>query len=527
MINKAVKCDKYPIPNIQDLYAKLSGGQIFSKIDLSHAYQQLMLGEESQMLTAINTTEGMFVYNRMPFSISAALGIFQRTMESLIQGIPMTVVYLDDVLVTGRTPEEHHSHLKQVLERLQKVGLRLKREKCSFGRPSCTYLGHRIDGEGIHPTEEKVSAIINAPEPRNVVELRSFLGLVNYYHCFIKNLSTVLAPLYELLQKGNRWVWGRRQEMAFESKQLLGSIQVLVYYVSRLPLILSCDASPYDVGAVLSHRMKDGSEKPVGFASRTLSVAEKNYAHIEKEALAAVFAVVRFHKYLYGREFLLKTDHKPLLGLLKEDQLISPMASGRIQRWALTLANYQYRLQFLPGVRIPHADGLSRLPLTGAPTETPVLEEVVLSLSRLNETPVTSRKVREWSARDPILAQILQFVLQGWPDKVGDELVPYYRRKQELSVQQGVLLWASRSVIPPQGRETLLEELHHSHPGIVHMKMLARSYFWWPSLDQEVEMKVRDWSSCQTNSQPVQHCNHGNGLGNRGTAYISTLQGHL
>ena len=224
------------------------------------------------MLTAINTTKGLFVYNRMPFGISAAPGIFQRTMERLIQGIPMTdltVVYLDDVLVTGRTPEEHHSHLKQVLERLQKAGLRLKREKCSFGRPSCTYLGHRIDdGEGIHPTEEKVSAIINAPAPRNVAELRSFLGLVNYYHRFIQNLSTVLAPLYELLQKGNRWVWGRRQEMAFEeSKQLLGSTQVLVHYDSRLPLILSCDALPYGVGAVLSHRMKDGSEKPVGFAT--------------------------------------------------------------------------------------------------------------------------------------------------------------------------------------------------------------------------------------------------------------------
>ena len=231
------------------------------------------------MLTAINTTKGLFVSNRMPFGISAAPGIFQRTMEKLIQGIPMTVAYLDDVLVTGRTPEEHHSHLKQVLERLQKAGLRLKWEKCSFGRPSCTYLDYRIDGEGIHPTEQKVSAIINVPEPRNVAELRSFLGLVNYYHRFIKNLSTVLAPLYELLQKGNRWhrriqdfvggalappgsapdycaavnclgggnlgggqgplgpppgsapgwVWERCQEMAFEeSKQLLGSTQVLV-----------------------------------------------------------------------------------------------------------------------------------------------------------------------------------------------------------------------------------------------------------------------------------------------------------
>ena len=165
--------------------------------------------------------------------------------------------------------------------------------------------------------------------------------MVNYYHKFLKNLSAVLAPLHELLQKYTHWHWGSAQSQAFEeSKALLQSSQVPVHYDSRLPLVLSCDASSYGIGAV-----PDGSDKPVAFASRTLAPAERNYAQIEREGLAIIFGVTKFHKYVYGRYFVIQTDHCPLLGLLKEDKMISPLASARIQQWALTLSNYQYHLR--------------------------------------------------------------------------------------------------------------------------------------------------------------------------------------
>ena len=164
--------------------------------------------------------------------------------------------------------------------------MRLKRDKCCFNMPKVTYLGHRIDKEGLHPTEAKTKAILQAPAPKNLTKLRAFLRLLNYYGKFLPNLSTVLAPLHKLLTNYTKWIWRAEQAKAFqEAKDLLRSPRVLVHYDSLRPVVLSCDTSPNGVGAVLSHIMDDNTEKPVAFASRTLSKAESNYAHLEKEDL--------------------------------------------------------------------------------------------------------------------------------------------------------------------------------------------------------------------------------------------------
>ena len=181
------------------------------------------------------------------------------------------------------------------------------------------YLGHKIDSEGLRPVADKVDAIQAAPAPKNVAELKSYLGLLSYYEKFLPNLSTVLAPLYCLLRLTSKWKCSKAEQQAFQaSKKLLVSSKVLVHYDPEKDLILACDASPHGVGAILSHRMPDGSERPIGFVSRTLSPAEQKYSQIEKEGLACVFGVKRFHTYLFGRHFTLLTDHKPLLGLLGE-----------------------------------------------------------------------------------------------------------------------------------------------------------------------------------------------------------------
>ena len=295
-VNKATKVDQYPIPNIDDLYSKLSGGVAYSKLDLSHAYEQVCLSNESQHLTTITTLKGLFAYTRLCYGVSSAPGIFQRAMEQIVQGLPMVAVYLDDILVSGRTYKEARVNLVAVMGRLQTAGLRLRLEKCTFMQKSCVYLGHRLDAEGIHPTNEKLLALQQAPIPTCVTELRSYVGLVNYYHKFLKNVSDVLKPLYELLQAGTSWHWGLPQQRAFEaSKALIQSSKVLVHYNARLPLVLSCDASPYGIGAVLSHRMSDDSDRPIAFASRTLAPAEKRYAQLDREGLAILFGVTKFH----------------------------------------------------------------------------------------------------------------------------------------------------------------------------------------------------------------------------------------
>ena len=187
-INRVAKLDVYPLPRIKEILVSLAGGTKFTKLDLAHAYQQVELDDESKKFTTINTSKGLYQYTRLPFGIASAPAIFQRTMERLLQGIPNVSVYLDDILITGKSNEEHLKTVEEVLARLEKAGLRLKRSKCKFMLPSIEYLGHTISASGLQPTKEKVRAIVEAPVPQNVSQLKSFLGLLNYYakllpHC--------------------------------------------------------------------------------------------------------------------------------------------------------------------------------------------------------------------------------------------------------------------------------------------------------------------------------------------------------
>ena len=331
-VNHAAKPDTYLLPCADDIFASLSGDKTFSKLDLANAYQQIPLEQQSRQLVTINTHKGLYCYNRLPFGISAAPSIFQQTMENLLQGIPNTCIYLDDVLITGDSQQSHLANLEAVMCKLQTAGLHLKRSKCNFMMPSVEYLGHQISAQGLQPTEDKVHAIKAAPVPTDATQLRSFVGLVNFYGKFLPNLSSVLAPLYALLQKGSKWKWGAQQEKAFAAvKSQLTSDCLLVHFDPQKSLTLACDASPYGVGAVLSHHLEDESERPIAFASRSLSPAEKGYAQLDKEALAIVFSVTKFHVYLYGHPFTIYSDHKPLQHLFNPSKAISAMASAQVQ----------------------------------------------------------------------------------------------------------------------------------------------------------------------------------------------------
>ena len=247
-------------------------------------------------MVTINTHRGLYRVNRLPFGVASAPSLFQRIMENLLQGIPGVLIYIDDILVTGRTMAEHLSNLGSVLVRLEEAGVRLKRSKCSFLMPSVEFLRHHISAKGIQPTLEKVEVIRKAPEPSDVTQLKSFLGAVKYYGKFLPDLSIFLAPLYILLKKDVKWSWEATQKTSFEEiKSLLSSDSVLVHYDPVVELVLACDASPYGVGAVFSHRFSDIEEKPIIFASRSLGAAERKYSQLEKEGLAIVFGVKKFH----------------------------------------------------------------------------------------------------------------------------------------------------------------------------------------------------------------------------------------
>ena len=493
-INKVAPLDTYPIPCTEDQLATLAGGEKFSKLDLSQAYQQLLLDDETQELLTINTHKGLYQPTRLQYGVHSVTGIFQREMDKRLTGIPLVKVRVDDILISGHNDEEHLSNLERVFIALHEAGLTVKSSKCKFMAPEVNYCGFRINKEGVKPLEENVNAVKNAPPPTNITELRSFLGMVNYYNQYIPRLSTITEPLHMLLRKGVIWKWEKAQRVAFEKiKELLCSAPLLTHFDPSKPIIVHCDASLYGVGVVLSHLMSNGEEHPVCFGSRTLSKAERGYGHIEKEGLSLIYAVKKFHQYLYGQSFMMVTDHKPLLGLFSENKGLPDRAAGRILRWALLLAAYDYKLEYRRGCNHANADGLSRLPLESVDY---TRKELSMNMLEMVNAPVTEKEVAMYTRRDPLLSRVYDQVLNGWSDIKDASLEHFSSRKYELTVKGGCVLWGYRVVIPEKLRDRMLMQLHDGHGGMSKLKAIARSFFWWPGLDKQVENMVRNCSQC-------------------------------
>lgn len=504
-INPKLQMDHYPLPRIDELFAALSGGEEYSKIDLTTAYMQVPLHPDSQACTTISTHVGSYAFKRTPYGLSCVPEKFQKIMEETLRGLPNTVVFLDDICVTGKDRETHKKNLRAVIERLAGMGLTVKLNKCNFLQESVSYLGFIIDKHGLHPDMSKVEAIVRAPRPTNVTQLKAFLGLINYYGKFVPNLSTLLHPLYALLKKDQAWEWSTNCEHAFsEVKTILASDKVLCHYDASLPLVLSVDSSAYGIGAVLAHAYPDGSERPISCASRTLTDAEINYSQLDKEALAIMYGVQKHHQYIYGRSFTLKTDHKPLVFIFGPKGGIPQTAASRLQRWAAKLAAYDFKIKYVASKCNGNADALSRLPLEGvaldAERQGQGMTGTLHYLSFLNESlPVSDREIAMETKKDDLLSRIYNYVMFGWPGSVTQEdEKPFYFRRAELYIEQGCILYKYRVVIPIKLQKRVLRELHEGHLGVVKMKSIARNFVFWANIDKDIEVVGQNCEACRS-----------------------------
>jgi transposase InsO family protein len=501
-VNPWLDIHQYPLPRPDDLFGILNGGQKFSKLDLKEAYLQLCLDEDARKCLTISTHKGLFQFKRMPYGVASAPAIFQQIMEEVLQGIEGIAVYLDDILITGTNDAEHLERLEMVLQRLQTFGLRVKKEKCDFLQDRITYLGHIIDRDGVHTSPEKIESIIKMPAPKNLKELQSFLGMVGYYGKFIPSMSTISEPLNELRRNGVKWFWKNEQQEAFEKiKAMLTSNELLVHYDPDKPLYLATDASDYGVGAVLFHKeLKSGKVGVIGYASRTLNSAERNYAQIEKEARGIIFGVEKFNQYLYGRKFVLQTDHEPLKKIFGSKSAIPVVAAKRLHRWSLILMNYDFEIEYCPTREFGNADVLSRLP-------NPEINKIQLVDQEIQEIqddvqaslPITANSIADEIKNDKILRKIKVFVENGWPKKIEDEFRAFGLAKNDLELKNGCLMLGTRTVIPKKFQEKILELIHATHPGIVRMKALARKKVWWPGIDKDIEGIKKKCKICQKN----------------------------
>ena len=311
--------------------------------------------------------------------------------------------------MTGSTQKEHLQNLEEVLKRLRDQGAsyRVKKSNCDFLQKSVEFLSHRIDSAWLYTTSRKTEAIVQVPQQINQRQPRSFLGLAQYYGKFVPNLSTLLHPLNNLLQQNAKWKLYDKCEKGFkQTKEQLVSSKALAHYDPKLPLWLARDASPYSVGAVVSHVSPDCLEFPIAYASRTLISAEKNYSWLEKEVLSLIFGEKKFHQHLYGRPLTLYTDHKPLTTIFGEKKCIPTLAAARLQRWALLLSAYTYTIKYKPMQHHSNADGLSRLPLSTAASH--LRHELnKYNICQIESLPVTAIQLKHATQRDLILSQVL------------------------------------------------------------------------------------------------------------------------
>lgn len=496
-VNKAVIPDRYPLPTAEELTTQFHGSTVFTKLDLRQGYLQVPLHPDSRGLTAFVTHMGVFQYTRMPFGLSSAPSCFQKIMATVLAGIPGVAIYLDDVVIHGPTPAVHDERLHRVLHVMGSHHLTLNSDKCVFAVPDIEFVGFRLNAKGLRPLQCNVDAVLRLPEPSCPAQVASLLGMTAYYLRFLPQYSATTAPLRELLKKEAPWVWTPACSDAVQQlKVQLTSPPVLAHFDLASPTLVTCDASSTALGAVLS-QVHDGVERPIAFASRALTSAEQKYSVGEREALACIWASERWHMYLYGRAFTLRTDHQALTALL------ATSGTGhrplRLHRWAERLQQYNYTLQFTPGRDNVVADLLSRATPSLLPDPGP--DSAEQGLIQMLHTPLQStvslQELQTASEQDPLLSQLRAFIRSGWPTKVPDELAPFHRVKDELSCWNDVCIARGLcTVIPDCLRARILTMAHDGHLGIVRVKQRCRDLVWWPGIDRDIEALVRDCTAC-------------------------------
>ncbi len=357
-LNEVSEFNGYPMPRVDELLDRLGRAWYISTLDLTKGYWQVPLSDSAKPKTAFSTPSGPWQYRTLPFGLHGAPATFQRLMDIVLGPHQQyAAAYLDDVIIHSEHWEDQLDRLRRVLMELRRAGLTTNPSKCHLALFEAKYLGFRVGQGLIKPQIKKVEAVRAAPLPSTETQVRAFLGLAGYYRCFIPDFSSLAAPLTDLTRKGQpeRVIWSPETEEAFHQiKRALTEEPVLQAPDFGCPFLLQMDASEAGLGAVLS-QVQEGEEHPVLFISRKLTKAERNYATVEKEALAVKWAVLELRYYLLGRKFTLLTDHAPLQWMARAKD-----TNARVTRWFLALQDFCFIVRHRAGASNANAEGLSR-----------------------------------------------------------------------------------------------------------------------------------------------------------------------
>ena len=503
--------DAYPLPCVDDILETLAGSQLFSTLDLASGYWQVEVKPEDREKTAFITSEGLYEFNVLPFGLCNGPATFQRLMNILLAGIQWhdCLVYLDDIIVLGRSFSERLHNLAKVFQRLHQANLKLHVKKCVFGRDTVRFLGHVISSEGISTDPEKIATVAQWPVPITKLELQQFLGFVNYYRRFIKDCASISKPLYQLTEHTRCFKWTDQCQEAFLTlRKALVSAPVLAFPGCSRVFILDTDASNQGIGAVLSQEHDDGLEHVVAYASRVLSKAERRYSVTRKEMLAVVSFLHHFRSYLLGRRFMLRTDHGSLLWLksFKEPE-------GQLAHWLEQLEEYDFDVVHRRGELHVNADVLSRLTRTEDESSVSI-DPIVPVVANTSFVPsCSSLDVRTEQLRDGLVGPFLRAKEKGDSvPSIGNG--PKWRRMaqlwDQLFIKDGVLYCnfqvldssgsIMRLIVPDILKEKVMYGVHEGigggHLGVEKSVAKLKERFYWPGHYTDIRNWCANCSNC-------------------------------
>ena len=484
-LNKAIKREFYRPPSPEAISSALNGMKVFTVVDMSDCYWHKKLTEKSALLCTFNTPFGRMRFNRMPFGICCASDVAQKMVDGHFSDLPGVLPIHDDIIIGGKNTIEHDENLERVLQRAKERNIKFNKRKIQFRVPQVKYMGELVGESGFTPDPDKIVAIQNFPRPHDRESVQRLLGMVNFVSRYIPNMSSITKPIRSLLQKDIMWQWNEEQEAALNTiRKILCEEPILKFYDIDKDLILQVDASLNGLGACL---LQDN--RPIAYASRSLTPAEENYANIERELLAIVYAVERFHQYTFGRKVIIQTDHKPLESIHTKPLGKTP---PRLQKLLLRLQRYQLDVKWVPGTMIKFADALSRAPL---PNKISVLtkddqDDIELMVNNITQnlplSPWRIETLQRINETDHMFQKLHYYCKHGWPTSRKNVPVEFHRFwniRADLYVQDRILTFNNRLVIPEIWKPEMLKKLHISHSGVEKTKTRARQSIYWPGID--------------------------------------------
>ena len=490
-LNKALKRGQHHIPTTEELTHRFSGATVFSKLDAKSGYWSVVLDDDSQLLTTFNSPVGRFCFQRLPFGLNISQDVFQSAMDRILDNLPGVVSIADDIVIYGADQETHNRNLHGLMERARAQGLVFNPQKCCINSPEVSFFGHIYSKAGVRPDPKKVQAICDLKAPQTVKELQSLLGMFNDLAAYIPHLSEHTTVLRQLLKKDADFQWHHEHSEALKTlKGLITEASQRVFFDPKMATTIQVDASQNAVGAAL---VQDG--KVVAFASKSLSPTEKRYANIERELLACVFGAERFHTYVFGQSFTIESDHKPL-EMISQKHLSS--APARLQRMFLRLQRYDYTIHYRPGKEMTLADALSRAPKNDGGDEHIELD---VQICHVQHSTQRLALLRETTATDQEAGLLKQYITDGFPHSCSDFprcLRQFWSYRDELSVDDGIILKDKRAFIPRPLREYYLGKVHEGHQGVTKCQLRARGSIYWPGIDKDIADTVAGCTLCQT-----------------------------